>query len=57
MGPICARSVLGAKPARIKREPRTVDTATPDLFQEESAERDYMGRVAELIGGISLEIA
>lgn len=56
-GPRCLIAVLGAKAPRIKREPRKADSATPDLFSDEMQERDYMGRVAELIGGISLEVA
>jgi hypothetical protein len=53
MGPVCARAVLGVKPQRVKREQRTDDDATPDLFAEDLA---YARRVDQLLAGVSLEM-
>lgn len=53
-GPVCERAVLGSKQRRCAARP--VDDQTPDLFAEENAERDYMGRVRELLGSINLEM-
>jgi hypothetical protein len=34
-GPVCARSLFGAKPRRVKRENRKgADERTPDMFAE-----------------------
>jgi len=53
MGPVCTLAAYGRKQRPVKREPRTADESTPDLFAQELA---GALRFHDLVAGVSLEM-